>query len=146
MDFSIIIPAFNAEQFIYSCCMSALQQEYPANQFEVIVVDDNSSDNTIKIVESLQKSYSNLRLIKHLLNKKQGGARNTGIKESKGDFLLFLDADDCYIVNNVLLVFQEYLKRHNYDVIQSVSFKNVPYSYIPDQTKKYPPHHYRKRR
>lgn len=94
MGFSVVIPMYNAEKFIERTVVSVLNQTY--HEFEVIVVDDGSTDNSVKIVENLIKNNPKLRLLKQK-NQLVGAARNYGIKESKYEFVGLLDADDEYL-------------------------------------------------
>lgn len=89
--FSIIIPAYNAEPFIKKSIDSVLSQT--VDDFEILVVDDGSTDNTSTVV----KNISDLRI--RYIYQPNGGvsaARNTGIKNAKGDYVCFLDADDLW--------------------------------------------------
>jgi len=85
---SVIIPAYNAENVIKDCLISLLSQNYPKNNYEIIVVDDGSSDKTKEIV----KNFKNVRLIEQN-HKGPAAARNLGVRKSKGDIILFTDAD-----------------------------------------------------
>ena len=90
---SVIIPAFNAENFLHNTLESALAQTYP--DFEVIVVDDGSTDGTADIVRLFVEKDHRVSLIA----KKNGGvstARNIGIKQGRGQYVAFLDADDLW--------------------------------------------------
>lgn len=90
---SFIIPAYNAEDKIEKCIESIVGQK-TEEQYEVVVVNDGSSDNTSDIVKKCIERYQNVRLIE----KKNGGvssARNAGIEQCQGEFIVFLDADDC---------------------------------------------------
>lgn len=91
---SIIVPFYNVEPYIEECIRSLYNQDIPQEEYEVICVDDCSPDGSRAIVERLQKEYPTLRLICHDRNKKLGGARNTGLREAKGEFVLFVDSDD----------------------------------------------------
>ena len=73
MRFSIIIPAYKSENYIANCLDSVLAQDYPQEQFEVIVVDDASPDNQDDVIEEYCSKHPNLSLIKHSVNKRQGG-------------------------------------------------------------------------
>lgn len=87
-----IIPVYNREDTIIRCIESALSQTY--DNIEIIVIDDGSTDGTI---ESIQLNYSDeITLIEHAENKGGSAARNTGIDESKGEFIAFLDSDDVW--------------------------------------------------
>lgn len=86
---SVVIPLYNKEPIIKKTLNSVLSQDY--SDFEVVVVDDGSTDNSVAIVESI--AGPRIRLIKQ----ENGGpskARNTGVKNAKGDWIVFLDADD----------------------------------------------------
>lgn len=110
---SIIIPNYNQGQFLLEAIESALNQTY--DDFEVIVVNDGSTDNSLEIV----RKYP-VRIIDQT-NKGLASARNTGIMNSKGDYLLFLDADDI-LLENCLEVIARTIKETNSEVI-SPSFK-----------------------
>ena len=98
MKFSIIVPVFNVEKYLSSCLESILKQTY--DNFEVIIVDDGSTDNSYKIIEEYSKSDKRFKKYK----KKNGGvssARNYGITKATGDYILFVDSDDT--INTKLL-------------------------------------------
>ncbi len=89
---SIVVPVYNAEKFIEDGINCALKQSY--QNFELILVNDGSTDNTLEILNK----FKNNKKIK-IFNKENGGvysARNYGIKEATGDYLTFLDADDYF--------------------------------------------------
>lgn len=133
MRFSIIIPAYNVEDYIEYCIKSVCEQDFGKDQYEVIVVDDKSSDNTPTIVKKLQGTSSNIKLIRHSVNKKQGGARNTAIKIAKGEYLIFVDSDDCFLYKNVLSILDQILLsnedidmlRAKYRIIDSSYRENI---------------------
>ena len=86
---SVVIPLYNKEPIIKKTLNSVLSQDY--SDFEVVVVDDGSTDNSVALVESI--GDPRIRLIKQ----ENGGpskARNTGVKNAKGNWILFIDADD----------------------------------------------------
>lgn len=114
---SIIIPFYNVELFIEQCIRSIYNQDIPLEEYEVICVNDCSPDNSVDIVRKLQKEYSNLILIEHTENKKQGGARNTGLKYAKGQYIWFIDSDD-YIMPNVLNNVYDIISKNNLDFLQ----------------------------
>lgn len=95
---SVIIPVYKTEQYLEKCLLSVLQQEY--TKIEVIVVDDGSPDNAYIVAEKYEKSDKRVRLIRQQ-NKGLSGARNTGIREAKGKYLIFLDSDDTLVSNAV---------------------------------------------
>ncbi len=94
---SIIIPAFNAENHINQAITSALSQSY--NNIEVIVVDDGSSDNTVKIVKSF--TDERLKLLENEENRGVSYSRNRAIEEASGMWIALLDADDWYAPNRL---------------------------------------------
>lgn len=90
---SVIIPCYNEENFIGNTLDSVLTQKN--SNIEIIVVDDGSKDRTREIVSQYANSYKNIKYI-FQTNSGVSVARNTGIKNSIGEFLIFLDADDSY--------------------------------------------------
>lgn len=99
---SVIIPAFNQGHFLAEAVNSALTQTY--EEVEVIIVDDGSTDNTAQIAQS----FSDKRV--HYVFKENGGlssARNEGIRHANGDFLSFLDSDDCFLPEKLELLLTE---------------------------------------
>lgn len=102
MKFSVIVPVYNVELYIEKCIQSIANQKFPVNEFEILVVDDCSPDNSISIVKRLQTDYANIRIIRNPTNLHLGGARNTGIREAYGDWILFVDSDDMLTDDNVL--------------------------------------------
>ena len=92
---SVILPMYNASRYIKTCLMSVLNQTF--KDFEVICVDDCSTDDTLKIVAELAQHDGRIKIVRHAKN--SGGAsepRNTGIRLSRGKYIAFLDADDMY--------------------------------------------------
>ncbi len=92
---SIILPMYNSQRYIKSCLMSVINQTF--RDFELICVDDCSTDDTVKIVSELAKNDKRVKIVKHAKN--SGGAsepRNTGIRMSRGKYIAFLDSDDMY--------------------------------------------------
>lgn len=89
---SVIIPTYNCESYLDECLGSVLGQLPP--DCELIVVDDGSTDNTVCRLTSYNGQYNNLRIV-CCEHKGASGARNTGIKMAKGEYLTFVDCDDC---------------------------------------------------
>ncbi|ONG70995.1 hypothetical protein BKK42_17900 [Bacillus cereus] len=88
---SIIVPAYNVDKFIEKCLSSILEQTY--TNIEVIVVDDGSTDKTGQLIDNVSQQDNRVNVI-HKKNAGVSAARNTGIEMSKGDYLVFVDADD----------------------------------------------------
>lgn len=88
---SIIIPAYNIENYIAKCLDSLLNQTY--RNLEIIVVDDGSSDNTGKVIDDYSSKYDNIKVI-HKKNAGVSAARNSGIEVVSGEYIGFVDGDD----------------------------------------------------
>lgn len=107
---SVVIPAYNREKTIEKCLESVMNQTY--SPYEIIVVDDGSTDNTIQKIE-----MQNCEIIKVLKQNHKGAqaARNYGIREAKGDYIAFLDSDDEWLPDK-LEIQTQYLKNRK-DVV-----------------------------
>ncbi|MDD7887618.1 glycosyltransferase [Flavivirga sp. 57AJ16] len=105
MKLSIIIPCYNAESHIIKCLKSIVNQGFATNDYEIIVIDDGSTDYTVKVIEDFNKAYKNVLLFKQP-NQGQGVARNKGIDLAKGDYIYFIDADDYLAYNSLNTIFQ----------------------------------------
>lgn len=93
MKISVIIAAYNAEKYLAESIYSAVNQSMNNEDYEIIVINDGSTDSTLSILQSYQKKYSNIKII----NKENGGpssARNLGLEQAKGEYIYFFDADD----------------------------------------------------
>ncbi len=97
---SIIVPIYNVEKYIRPCIESIFSQGIQEDEFEVILVDDGCTDGTIDIVLEIMQSYSNIRLIQQT-NQGPSTARNNGIKNAEGRYILFVDSDDLLITNSI---------------------------------------------
>lgn len=91
MRFSIVIPAYNAGTFLDECLESVTRQSF--SDFEVVVIDDGSTDNTSELADFWSKEDSRVSVI-HKNNQGLLLARRDGVLNSKGDYIVFLDADD----------------------------------------------------
>ena len=91
---SFILPFYGVENYIGSCLDSIYRQDIPEDQYEVICINDCSPDNSEQIVMQYAKKHTNLKLIKHEVNKKLGAARNTGLKAALGKYVWFIDTDE----------------------------------------------------
>ena len=121
MKLSIVIPAYNVENLILRCLKSVLNQDLPLNEFEVIVVDDGSTDNTYKVVEGFILDKNNITLINQK-NQKQGAARNTALKIAKGEYVWFVDSDD-YVESNCFRFLYEKAKEDKLDMLFFYNYK-----------------------
>ena len=128
IDFSVIIPMYNAKKTIVEVLRSVLQQTYRGS-VEVIIVDDGSDDGSYEVVEEYiaKNGDLNIKLIKQQ-NYGVSAARNRAIRESNGEYIAFLDADDMWhpekleIIKNTLL-FDGSIKiiGHNFTLIDNFS-------------------------
>lgn len=98
MRFSFVIPAHNEEKAIGKCLGSIIGQEGKPRDIEIIVVNDGSSDGTRKIAEKYMKNYGRIRMINFTGGHSAAFARNRGAKKAKGEWIIFIDADQ--IVEN----------------------------------------------
>ena len=117
---SIIIPVYNAENYLKNCLESVLRQGLAQNEYEVILVDDGSTDNSLEICEEYSRHYSQIRFVSQE-NAGVAIARNRGIEEAKGEFIGFLDADDYLLDNGLKLACYPYVEQGNIDVIHYYS-------------------------
>ncbi len=100
IQLSVIIPMYNVEKYIHKCIYSVVQNNLKSDDFEIIIVDDESPDNSLSIATEIAKEFDNITIISQK-NKGLGGARNTGIQNAKGKYVLFLDSDDFYTPNSL---------------------------------------------
>jgi len=106
---SIIIPIYNSEKYLEDCLNSLINQTF--KNFEIICINDGSTDNSLSILRNFEKLDKRIHVISQI-NKGPGIARNIGIKESKGQYLLFLDSDDVF--KNTMIE-DMYVNIKNYD-------------------------------
>ena len=96
MEISIIIPVYNKEDFVEKSIRSALNQDF--DDFEVIAVDDESTDQSGAICDRLAQEDSRLRVF-HISNRRVTGARLYGVEQARGNYIMFLDSDDELLPN-----------------------------------------------
>lgn len=108
MDLSIIIPVCNVEQYIGSCLESIYRQGLKDENFEVIVVNDGSTDNSIKVVEDIQNRHHNILII-HQENAGPSVSRNAGMEKAIGKYVLFVDSDDLLMDKGLSILLQKAL-------------------------------------
>jgi glycosyltransferase involved in cell wall biosynthesis len=106
LQFSIVIPTYNRAHLIEKSLLSAFNQTYL--NYEVIVVDDGSTDNTLDILKNIK--HPKFRFI-HTPNSERSAARNRGIELAKGDYVCFLDSDDLLLPNHLQIGYDEIKKR-----------------------------------
>lgn len=113
ITFSIIVPVYNVESYLHTCLQSLVNQTYP--NFEIILINDGSTDNSRKICEEFKNKYTNIKLIDQE-NNGLSAARNTGLSYATGDYILLVDSDD-YIELNTLEIIVEEMREKTYDIL-----------------------------
>ncbi len=113
---SIIIPVYNVEKYIKECLDSVVNQTY--KNLEIICVDDCGVDNSVKIAEGYAQKDNRVRIVHHDKNMGAGVARNTGIKNSNGEYIFFLDSDD-YLNLDIIELMVKKQKETTADVVVS---------------------------
>lgn len=138
--FSIIIPNYNKEKYIDECIKSILNQTIDKSKYEIIVIDDGSSDKSLEVLNK----YTNIKLL-HTNRLLAGGARNAGIKTAQGEYLIFIDSDDFLCSNDVLekldnhingedIVFLNFYRQKDHETIL-IEEKQEDLSYHAEYTK-----------
>jgi len=93
MKLSIIIPVYNTEKELSRCLESCLNQNIASEQYEIIIVDDGSSDGSSRICREYEQKHPNIRFFSQE-NQGQSAARNSALKKAAGEYIWFVDADD----------------------------------------------------
>ena len=117
---SVVIPVYNAGEYLEKCLYSVIKQSYP--DLEIILINDGSTDNSLEIMEKFKNQDERIILI----NKENGGvssARNRGIETATGKYIIFIDADD-YIEPTMFEVMSGYLFKNSVD-ISMCGYRNV---------------------
>ena len=144
MKLSIIIPVCNVEQYIGPCLESIYRQGLSDGDFEVIVVNDGSTDNSMKVVEDIRLHHHNIQII-HQDHAGPSVCRNEGMEMAKGEYVLFVDSDDLLMDNGLTVLLKKALDtsadmvvadfmRLNDDEITSVYDSQVTDSQVVDKT------------
>lgn len=112
VNFSVIIPTYNSLVDIDRCLQSLLLQDFEKSKFEILIVDDCSTDGTEQLVSKHMLSHENIMLYKTIENSGPGIARNIGIENAKGNWLIFLDSDDT-LVDQSLIKIEKFIEAHD---------------------------------
>ncbi|MCC8147937.1 glycosyltransferase family 2 protein [Akkermansia sp.] len=113
---SIVIPVYNGEDRISRCLESIWSQGLEPGSYEIICVDDCSTDGTVALLEKLQREHGDLRVLKNAANLRAGGSRNHGVRKARGEYVLFIDADD-YFHSGSLKKACSFLQKHQLDIL-----------------------------
>ena len=115
-EISVIVPLYNARKYLQEAIDSVLAQTF--QDFELIVVDDCSTDGSWELVNSLYGENGKISLYRHACNKTAGGVRNTGLDHAKGKYIAFLDSDDLYMPE-ALSIMHRAAEKHGAEVVHS---------------------------
>lgn len=128
MKFSLILPTYKVEDYIASCLESCCNQTaYPLEEYEIIIVNDESPDNSVEVARQVFKRYPNHNW--KIIDRKNGGlsaARNTGLLHASGDYIWFIDSDD-FIEAESLYTLSKIVETSDYDIVNfthKTIFKN----------------------
>ena len=122
MKLSIIVPVYNVEAFLTKCVDSLLAQDLPADDYEIIIVDDGSTDGSGALADALATEHGNIRVI-HQRNRGLSGARNAGIPVASGTYVMFVDSDD-FLCPNVLGTLVGLMESKELDILR-FNYQNV---------------------
>lgn len=112
---SIIVPVYNIENYITRCIESLLNQGFSQNKYEIVLINDGSTDNSEQICQHYATLHNNIILISQI-NQGVSAARNLGLKMARGKYICFVDGDDYLISNGLSTVFYNYTSKDNPDV------------------------------
>lgn len=126
MKLSIIIPVYNVEKYVERCILSCYNQNVSHQLYEIIIVNDGSTDNSYNVVRSLCGSFENVHIYSQS-NKGLSAARNAGLSKSSGEFIWFVDSDD-WIEPGIIPILFKYMDGNdilalNYKIIYENSSK-----------------------
>ena len=116
MKLSIILPVYNVERYIEKCLISLLgKQDFEQTDYEVIIINDGSTDDVLSIIQRYTIQYSNIRIYNQK-NQGQSAARNYGLKVAQGEYIWFVDPDD-WIEDNVLKTLYQEVSEQQLDCL-----------------------------
>lgn len=120
MFISVVMPIYNAEKFLRKSIDSILEQSY--SDFELILIDDGSTDNSMNIAMYYEDNDNRVKVFSQS-NQGASAARNLGLKNAGGDYLIFIDADD-YVESELFADFKKIIESENVDLIISPPFSD----------------------
>lgn len=133
MLFSIVVPVYNVENYIIECLDSIKNQDF--NDYEIVIINDGSKDNSLRLCEEWAKNNYKI-CIKIISQENQGlgPARNTGIKQADGDYIIFIDSDDMLYSDKSLSMLSKFIEEFSlpdvvcYDKVQFDNLSKNEYS------------------
>ena len=126
--FSIIVPNYNNSEYIKKSLGSIISQTFI--DYELIIIDDVSTDNSVNIINEIIKEKDNIKFFPLKEKAWNGGSRNIGLKEAKGEYVLFLDSDDWLDNDYVLQHLYDYIIKHN-----KPDFLRLPFKILTPENK-----------
>ena len=120
---SVIIPTYNCEKYILRAIKSIQYQNI--SKLEVILVDDHSSDNTIKIIKNIQQNDNRIKLIQNIKNMGIIYSRSIGVLYSKGKYIFTLDNDDFFLNEDIFDTCTHFGEKENFDIIEFKAISNT---------------------
>ena len=132
---SIIVPLYNSARFLPKCLNTLLNQDIRAEEYEILLINDGSPDNSEAVADGYAAQYNNIRVF----SKENGGtssARNVGIRNASGTYLYFVDPDD-YVLENSLNDILQIMEGKNLDVLR-FGYTEVDERGIPTKSCKHP--------
>lgn len=132
---SIIVPVYNVDRYLERCVASILKQTY--KDYEIILIDDGSNDNSPKICDEYSKIYTNIKTF-HIKNSGLSFARNYGVSKAHGEFITCIDSDDCVTEDYLSLLYFS-MKNNNCTmaVVQQLRFTDLNEVHINKKYKIY---------
>ena len=123
---TVIIPVYNTAPYLAECINSIINQTL--KDIEIICIDDASTDNSLEIIREFAKKDKRIKIIAHMKNKHQGGARNSGLDIATGKYIWFIDADDYVDLDAVEILYNKMEELENVDVLcfGASAFIDVP--------------------
>lgn len=115
LKFSLIVPVYNVEKYLRQCIESCEKQDIRKDDYEIVAVNDGSTDNSLSILTNLAREYGNITVVSQA-NAGLSAARNAGLKVARGKYIWFIDSDD-WIETDVLQDFYEECERENLDCL-----------------------------
>lgn len=137
MILSIIIPVYNVEPFVEKCIRSCEAQDVSKDDYEIVVVNDGSKDNSLDVVNRVANEFENIRVLSQP-NAGLSAARNTAMREAKGEYYMFVDSDD-WIAENCLAKLIGKLRKERPDALaicaaNVINGENKRRQSYPDET------------
>lgn len=132
MILSIILPVYNVEKYLTKSLDSLVHQELDSRDYEIIIVNDGSTDDSGKIANEYAMLYAHIQVVNQP-NKGVGAARNKGLSLAKGRYVYFIDPDD-YLCSNILKILLGYAEKMNAEIIGFESLSTTSYDLYTSTT------------